>query len=206
MNHPIPLNSFWGRFIVSTILFVPIILIASFGDWNRSPWISQANSAPVSETHALYLKKILGQYPIKTAFGIMIDPLVGSTGLDPIAQAGSTWTRHSGLLWSDAEPVEGSLQWENAATLDQQLVDTSAAGLEVILIVRGMPEWAQAEGTLGYSCGPISPSKLGHFASFMFQVVSRYSQPPYNVSYYENWNEPDIEISVVPSPDSAYGC
>ena len=206
MNRHIPFNSFRGRFIVSTILFVPIILIASFGYWNRSPWISQVNSAPVSETHSLYLPEILGQYPIKTAFGIMIDPPTSSAGLDQIALSGSTWTRLSGLLWSGIEPVEGSLQWGNAASLEQQLVDASAAGLEVILIVRGTPEWAQAEGTLGYSCGPISPSKLGHFASFMFQVVSRYSQPPYNVSYYENWNEPDIEISVVPSPDSAYGC
>ena len=192
--------------ILRPILFVPVILLASFGYWNRSPWISQAISASVSDTHSLYLPKILGQYPIKTAFGITIDPLAISAGLDQIAKAGSTWTRLSGLLWSDVEPVEGTLQWENVATLEQQLVDASAAGLEVILIVRGTPEWAQAEETLGYSCGPIRPSKLVNFASFMFQADRRCSRPPYNVSYYEIWNEPDVELSVLPSPDSAYGC
>ena len=206
MNRGIPFNCIRGRFLASVIMGISMLLLISAGDWNRSPWISQAASAPVSDPHTLFLPKILGQFPIKTAFGIMIDPPPSSAGLDQIAQGGSTWTRHSGLLWSDIEPVEGSLQWENAATLDQQLVDASAAGLEVILIVRGTPEWAQAEGTLGYSCGPISPSKLGHFASFLTQVVSRYSQPPYNISYYEIWNEPDVEISVLPSPDSAYGC
>jgi hypothetical protein len=136
----------------------------------------------------------------------MLDPLKGSAGFDPIAQAGSTWTRHSGLLWSDVEAVEGTLEWENVTALEQQLVDASAAGLEVILIVRGTPEWARTEETLGYSCGPIRPSKLPDFASFMSEVVSRYSQPPFNVRYYEIWNEPDVEISVLPGPDSAYGC
>jgi hypothetical protein len=206
MKCRIPFKRLQGRFIAGTILLIPILLITCFGGWNRSPWVSGAASAPVSDTHTLTLPLISGNYPLKTAFGIMIDPLVGSAGLDPIAQAGSTWTRHSGLLWSDVESVEGSLGWENAATLEQQLVDAAAAGLEVILIVRGTPEWAREEETLGYSCGPIRPSKLPNFASFMAQVVRRYSQPPYNVSYYEIWNEPDVEISVLPGPDSAYGC
>jgi len=111
---------------------------------------------------------------------------------------------HQNSLWGHDRSAHQ--QWENAAALEQHLVDASAAGLEVILIIRGTPEWARAEETLGYSCGPIRPSKLTNFASFMAQVVSRYSQPPYNVSYYEIWNEPDVEISVLPSPDSAYGC
>ena len=120
MNRLISLFSIRGRFFASLLIGLPILLLASFGDWSRSPWVSGAASAPVSDPHTLILPLISGHHPLKTAFGIMIDPLPGSAGLDPIAQAGSTWTRHSGLLWSDVEPVEGSLQWENAAALDQQ--------------------------------------------------------------------------------------
>lgn len=198
--------NFWRRYIVGMIILVPLILFAPLGYWNRSPWVEQASSAQVSDTRLLYFPTILGRYPIITTFGVTTHPLTSSAGLDQIAQAGSTWTRNNGLLWPDVEPVEGDLQWENAAFLDQQLVDASAAGLEVILIVSGTPEWAQAEETLGYSCGPIHSSKLEDFASFMSQVVSRYSKPPYNVSYYEIWNEPDVEPAEVPSPDSGYGC
>ncbi len=188
------------------IVAVVIILVAASGYWNQLLPVDQAFSASTPETWSIYLPNIPARYPIKTAFGVTTNPLTNSAGLEQIAQAGSTWTRNTGLLWSKVELVEGDLQWENVASLEQELINAAAAGLEVILIVRGTPEWAQADDTLGYSCGPIRPSKLTNFASFMFEVVSRYSQPPYNIRYYEIWNEPDVEISVLPGPDSEYGC
>jgi len=197
----------WGQpKILGRIVCIGLILVSATGYWNHSLLVDQAFSASPPETSSIFLPNILIRYPLKTAFGVATNPLTNSAGLSQIALAGSTWTRNSGLLWSEVEPVEGSLQWENAAFLEQQLINAAAAGLEVILIVRGTPEWAQADETLGYTCGPIRSSKLANFASFMFQVVSRYSRPPYNVSYYEIWNEPDVEISVLPGPDSEYGC
>ena len=39
----------------------------------------------------------------------------------------------------------------------------------------------------------------------MSQAVQRYSQPPYNVKYWQIWNEPDVDYRFVP-PTSNYGC
>jgi hypothetical protein len=196
----------WQPEILGRIIAIAIILLAVPGNFDPFLKFNPSFSVSASTTSTLYLPTILGHYPLKTAFGITTDPLTNRAGLAKISQAGSTWTRNSGLLWSDVEPVEGQLNWGNVAFLDQQLVNAAAAGLEVILIIRGTPDWAQADETIGYSCGPIRPSKLTNFASFMFEVVARYSQHPYHVSYYEIWNEPDVEISVLPSPDSGYGC
>ncbi len=65
--------------------------------------------------------------------------------------------------------------------------------IRVILIVRGTPTWARkyAQST----CGPIKPDKLQAFANFMRDAVARYSAPPYNVRYWEIWNEPDSPVS-----------
>ncbi len=44
--------------------------------------------------------------------------------------------------------------------------------------------------------------QYGRFAAFLSEVVKRYSQPPYNVRYWEIGNEPDTPIG----PDSGFGC
>ena len=65
------------------------------------------------------------------------------------------------------------------------------------------PAWAQKYP--GVACGPISEDALDDFAEFMAALVSRYSQPPYNVRYWEIGNEPDIDRTLVDS-QSIYGC
>jgi hypothetical protein len=87
--------------------------------------------------------------------------------------------------------------------MESELKAAAANGLHVILIVRDAPYWAQAKP--GIPCGPIKPEKLNAFASFMHDLVARYSQPPYNVQYWELGNEPDIDSSLVPG-DSIFGC
>jgi hypothetical protein len=39
----------------------------------------------------------------------------------------------------------------------------------------------------------------------MYDLVSRYSVAPYNVKYWEIWNEPDIDHTIFTS-DSTFGC
>lgn len=46
---------------------------------------------------------------------------------------------------------------------------------------------------------------LDEFAAFMSDLVTRYSQYPYNVKYWEIWNEPDVAPSNVPA-NSYLGC
>jgi hypothetical protein len=76
-------------------------------------------------------------------------------------------------------------------------------GLEVILIVRETPAWARQLPGLG--CGPILQEKLPAFAAFMRDAVTRYSAPPYNVKYWEMWNEPDVARQFV-APGFVFGC
>ena len=46
---------------------------------------------------------------------------------------------------------------------------------------------------------------LDAFAGFMRDLVARYSVPPYNIKYWEIWNEEDVDPSLV-GPTSGFGC
>jgi hypothetical protein len=118
--------------------------------------------------------------------------------------AHTTWVRRNGLLWSDISPNNAAERnWAAVTGLEQELSRASNRGLQVILIIRGTPTWAQQVS--GAACGPIKPEALADFASFMVDVVTRYSASPYHVRYFELWNEPDVDPALV-APDSPYGC
>ena len=128
---------------------------------------------------------------------------MNSAGLDLVAQAGAYWVRRNSLLWSAVEPNEGDRNWGALAKLEQELLEASKRGLQVVLVVSSTPQWAQK--VPGSFCGPVAEDKLLSFARFMNDVVKRYSAAPYNIQYWEIWNEPDIAPNKVP-PDSIYGC
>ncbi|NJM05055.1 glycoside hydrolase family 5 protein, partial [Candidatus Gracilibacteria bacterium] len=71
------------------------------------------------------------------------------------------------------------------------------------VIVRGAPAWAQQRS--GSACGPIRESALDEFATFVAELARRYSQPPFNVRYWELGNEPDVDAALVPG-NSPFGC
>jgi hypothetical protein len=83
------------------------------------------------------------------------------------------------------------------------LIEASDRGLNIILIIRSTPSWAQKRS--GVSCGAVKFEKLSAFSKFVGDAVARYSNPPYNVKYWELGNEPDIDPSLVPS-DNPFGC
>jgi hypothetical protein len=123
--------------------------------------------------------------------------------IDLAAQAGVYWVRRNALLWSVVESTEGQREWGAVASLDKELEAISAYGMQTILIVRGTPAWAQK--IMGIHCGPMMPEKLASFAAFMHDAVARYSQPPFNVKYWELGNEPDVDPALV-AADSPFGC
>ncbi len=49
------------------------------------------------------------------------------------------------------------------------------------------------------------PDKLGAYADFLHDAVLRYSEPPFNVKFWELGNEPDVDPSLV-NPDWRFGC
>jgi hypothetical protein len=131
--------------------------------------------------------------------------MIGAAGaVDTISQAGVYWARSNRpVAWAEVEPTEGTRNWSAMARLEEELRAAASHGLQEIQVVRFTPGWAQQ--MTGYSCGPIKPEKLGAFASFMHDLVARYSVPPYSVKYWEIWNEPDIDYHMV-GQTSDWGC
>ena len=135
--------------------------------------------------------------------GIEISGSHGETEFDLVKNAGAGWVRIAGVWWPDVQPTEGRINWDALQWLNTDLLAARRNNLTVVLVVRGVPEWAQAYA--GYSCGPIKQDKLSSFASFVAALVNRYSRSPYKVLYWEIGNEPDIDRKLV-QPDSRWGC
>ncbi len=150
---------------------------------------SKAVSAPITET----------------VFGAEMDHLTSASGINQMVAANSTWTRRNALIWSVVEPTEGARDWGAVAGLESELQEASSKGIQVILIVRSTPQWARKIAGSGPSCGAVSQAKLTAFGRFMHDLVARYSVSPYNVKFWELWNEPDVDPSLV-DVDSVYGC
>jgi hypothetical protein len=137
-------------------------------------------------------------------WGMIMEQIVPGERLSQVIQSGTYWLRsHTAVTWAAVEPVQGERNWNALKSLDEELRITSKSGMQAILSVRVTPVWAQQ--LEGYTCGPIKADKLSAFANFVHDLVTRYSVAPYNVKYWEIWNEADIDPSLVP-PDSPFGC
>ena len=138
-------------------------------------------------------------------FGLQMSNVSVERGLDQVVAAKAYWVRlgGGGLHWAAVEPNKGDRNWDAILGVETQFINSAYSGLETIVTIANTPPWAQ--NISGYSCGQIKPDALEAFADFMHDVVDRYSQPPYNVKYWELWNEPDIDPAFV-APDSPWGC
>jgi hypothetical protein len=149
---------------------------------------------------------IVSKPPRPINFSVEVYSLLNKKVLSAAVNAYPNLIRRNGLFWSDVQPnTANEWLWDNpnVVRLQYDLSHASSNGMDVMLIVRSTPGWAQQFS--GYSCGPIKPEKLGDFANFMAEVVKRYSVQPYNVKYYEIWNEPDIDHILIPE-NKPYGC
>ena len=91
-----------------------------------------------------------------------------------------------GVAWSAIEAEKStprSYHWE---AYDEPFKRAAAAGMPVLASINECPAWACASAQ-----GPLSGATPDEMAEFMSAVVRRYSQPPYNVHYWELFNEPD---------------
>lgn len=135
--------------------------------------------------------------------GIELDRINAVGGMNLAVEAGAHWTRRNALFWSLVEPVPGQRYWPALASLEGEMLNAAQAGLELIMIVRRTPTWAQKWP--GNWCGPVADEAIDEFAQFMADAVERYSVPPYNVMYWEIGNEPDVDPKHVKA-DELYGC
>lgn len=167
---------------------------------------NEASAGPAGGPATVYLPVIGRNFPLQTVFGVEMSSITTSGGLTPVVNAQTQWVRRAAVEWSLVQPLENQPpDWSVLASLEQELLTAAQNKLSVILVVRGVPGWAQLSPNSGQTCGPIAPTKYGAFASFMHQLVSRYGPAPYAVKLWDIWNEPDVAPSAVP-PDSLIGC
>jgi hypothetical protein len=138
-------------------------------------------------SNSIYLPVIVDKYPLQTVFGVSMDQIDSSQGLELLAAAGTNWTRR-GFVWSVIEPSPGQRIWDT--NVEQELLNAERFNIHTMMIIDGAPSWALKTG---YStCGPVAESMFGDLGQFAYDLVKRYSAPPYNVHYWELWNEPDV--------------
>lgn len=195
------------------VLFLSAFLLLLGG--GRSPIETEAKQndidlyLPVVTTppSPVYLPLVMTPW-LDSTFGVEVHTLDNTAALWA-ENADTSWVRINGLNWSNYQP-NNNFEFFADPTLEYELINASRIGAKAILIINRTPLWAR-EYTNSV-CGPIKTEKLGDFANFMRMVVQKYSQPPYNVLYYELWNEPD-HFLVRDNPDTPrdesnmpYGC
>jgi hypothetical protein len=142
--------------------------------------------------------------PAASIFGVQMSAATKEQGLVEATAAGMRWIRLLAFRWDEIEPVHTVPPTYNWSVVDEQsLLNARANGMEPIVIIHSTPSWAQA--LAGYTCGPMRQDALDEFAGFLKVVVTRYGSPPFNVRYWELWNEPDVDPSLT-SPTSGWGC
>jgi hypothetical protein len=153
----------------------------------------------------VFIPLLMRNFPDLSIYGADIGAMTDANGLQLMAEVGATWIRRGAVQWNQVEATEGVYDWSKLSGLETELLNAQADHMKIILVVRGTPAWAQKVS--GYSCGAILQAKFGEFAAFVSQLVTRYSVSPYNVLYWEIWNEPDIAPEQVQTnPDSYWGC
>jgi len=150
-----------------------------------------------------------------TVFGVESYNVQG-TNLFRMQELKNSFVRRNGLLWSDVESTKGTYDWSKVAYLEQDLINARNNGIEVLLVVRSTPLWAQEPRPPDpyLYCGRILQNELPAFGDFMYAAVSRYSKPPYSVKYWQIWNEPDADPDWIGDPNnpgdvrykSPFGC
>jgi len=209
--------------LLSLILLFSI-LVSIGGRWSTLAGNSDTNPlrkgvalAAPSEDMNFYLPIVFNNYPaVQTIFGVEMFHITEGGGLNEIEAAGATYIRHNstnttnsepvdGLIWTAVEPEKGNRNWDTLSCMEKQLINAAKRGMEVILIVRSTPRWARLDPSS--PCSPIKPSEYAAFGLFMHDAVERYSAPPYNVKYWELYNEPDFPKNANKLPyGDLYGC
>ena len=141
--------------------------------------------------------------PLNTLMGLEINPGYMSRIAQQFGAARVNWVRYNGINWGTIEARRGVRDWSRVSAIEQELRLIAERSTHTMLTVRGAPEWARVIADKG--CGPIRPDALDDYVAFVQELVQRYSQPPYNVRYWEFGNEIDAPWSLIDG-SAPYGC
>jgi len=141
----------------------------------------------VEQTNAIGLPLVSKEKRKQAPWGVTFETVDTAGGLDIMAQAGARWIRRV-LLWSQVEPEAGVRDWDAISGFDNDIMNARARDMEFIAVIEATPSWALRTG---FQCGQVAPEYFGKLADFAYDAVKRYSVAPYNIQYWELWNEPD---------------
>ena len=186
--------------LLSLVLGAASILITSDARGARNQ-----SEPEVAASTDVYLPFAVNNYPWITSFGAQVSDFSDLDVTSLAKDAGLHWARMDVFQWANIEPQNTTASGYKWSAVDEaSLITANQNGINIIGIIRNTPSWAQKIPP--YSCGAISQAAMPEFANFVRDLVKRYSVPPYNVKYWEIWNEPDIVYSPELGFDSVFGC
>lgn len=156
--------------------------------WVAEPYFNRGVVAPADYTTLPWTD--VNPLAINTFLNEEPDPVVVERSIDMIADARFGYIRQI-FGWYEIEPspgvfvdARGRSTWEKY----DRIVDlASARGLQIIARLEKPPAWARVGQPDPSIDGP--PDRLGDYASFVSQVVSRYRG---KITFVQIWNEPNL--------------
>jgi len=105
---------------------------------------------------------------------------------------GVRWCR-ADFTWDRVESSEDKI---NLAWLDDMLFKAIKYGITVMPILCYCARWASIcpKGAFIEDPHHFPPRETAYWENYVKTIVSKYSSLPYNLKYYEIWNEPNIEV------------
>jgi hypothetical protein len=141
----------------------------------------------VTPTQVLaYLPVLMYAPTAMPVYGMHLEVFLTDTQTIQYAQAAGMHWMHTRIKWADVEPENTTPEYYHWADYDARLQAAANAGFNNIAILLCNPSWA---ATL--PGGNIDKVPLSEFTEFVAATVTRYKDPPYNVKYWEIYNEPD---------------
>jgi Glycosyl hydrolases family 39 len=92
------------------------------------------------------------------------------------------WAR-VGFPWAGIEPKKGQWNWQKT---DQVILQAHAEGVEILPDLNYCAPWAESMPGKYFS----PPKNVEDWKDFVEHTVARYTSPPYNLRYFQVWNEP----------------
>ena len=117
---------------------------------------------------------------------------------DKAKQMGIGWVRLTSAVWYYVEPSKGTWDWSKSDAAIQQ---AQSSGLQVLPLVAYTPEWS---ATVPHAKGVAPPKNAADWQDYVEHLVARYSSPPYNLRYFQVWNEPTKEAGFWLGTDQQY--
>ncbi|MGD8634779.1 MAG: cellulase family glycosylhydrolase, partial [Anaerolineales bacterium] len=172
--------------IVSLFLIVLITTISVSAAPQAEPEGMPALEVPERELAAPLAQLVLEENSPSETLGVQAtSPGMFLNGGATLSTAGANFVRLL-ISWEGLAPTDIDPEDYDWTALDNAMDLAVSEGYEVVAELDHNPDWAAS-----WERGPVNCVPLSRFTDFVDAVVTRYSAAPYNVKYWEVYNEPD---------------